>query len=830
MITDGRQEHHAKQYPSTTPELISVGGKTVIVEDTSAPAVEGLLVRKHPLAKCEECPLYEGSVFVPSDGPEQADLVLVGEAPGLNEAKQGKPFVGISGQLLDQILIHNDIEREHVFITNTCLCRPKDNSNPPAPAIRACRDRLVAEIEGRRPKVVVTLGNYATKAILGTDDGITRSRVGPPKQTRLSPDGAEVYVVPTFHPAAALYNTSSFPDIITDFGKVGLALKGEVRVIGNWTPPDLRIFDDPHGATLALRELLETERLQEIAVDIETGLDKDEDVGRPDKYRILCVGISHRPNAAFVLGEGALAGRNFGDLISRVLGSKRIIAQNGKFDLAGLSRYNPEGVLDALAFDTMLAHYCLDERRGTHSLDQLAIERLGSPDWKTEFRKFVPGKDFSQAPREPLYRYNGYDASNTYLLKDDLQRELEATPELVGLHAFLVRTSPTLMRMEMNGVNVDLDYNAEVGEEIQTNMEAHRSALREMVEDPSYNPNSWQQVQNALKIQFRKRVKNTRKETIALLQEKAAQKGDRVLYDFCEEHLAFKKDSKSYGTYIKGIRKRALLYDLNGRVFPDFLLHGTVTGRLSSRNPNLQNITRGDRLRRQFIPATPDHVFVQADYGQAELRVVCRVARDAYLREVLSDSDRDLHSEVAERFYGAGFTKEQRVLAKAVVFGLLYGREAYSLAMEHRMTTRQAQSYIDQFFEVIPDTVNWIEGIRDTVLGGDDLVTPFGRHRRFWLVTAKNRDDILKEARAFIPQSTASDITLEAANRLARQGFWDNLRIPVHDSLLMEVRREDATEVAHIMKQVMEDTAFELMEGYVPFPVDVVIGDNWGEL
>ena len=834
--TDGRLEYRAMPYQLTFQEVTSVVENETTKENTSVPVVEGpSVIRKHELAECESCPLYEDSVFVPSYGPPQADLIFVGEAPGLNEAKEGRPFVGAAGKLLDQILSHNGILRDEAFITNVCLCRPKDNSNPPAAAVRACRGRLVSELVGREPKVVVTLGNYASQTILASTEGITRLRVGPPKQTTLIPGGNEVYVVPTFHPAASLYNSSSFPDIVTDFAKIKPALRaaetgGTISVVGNWNPPDIRIFDDVHGAERALSELLERTGTREVAIDIEIGVEKDTDLGRPDKYDLLCVGISHRAGAAFVLGEGPVHNKRVLDLLGNVLGEKAIIAQNGKFDLAGLYHLNPAGALNALSFDTMLAHYCLDERRGTHSLDQLAIERLGSPDWKAEFRKHVPGKNFADAPRELLYKYNAYDASNTYLLKNDLQKELEASPELERLHAFLVRTSPALMRMEMNGVNVDLEYNAEVGEELQSLLQGYLSSLREMTERSTYNPNSWQQVKEVLLNDFKRRVKNTRKETIVAVQEMAAKKEDQVLYDFCQAHLAFKKESKAYGTYIKGIRRRALEYDEGGRVFPDFLLHGTVTGRLSSRNPNLQNITRGSRVRRQFIPSTPDHVFIQADYRQAELRVVCRLAGDAYLREVLSDESRDIHSEVAERFYGKGFTKEQRVLAKAVVFGLLYGREAYSLGMEHKMSTREAQNYINQFFQVIPHTVDWINEIKETILGGEDLVTPFGRHRRFWLITRKNQDDIIKEGRAFLPQSTASDITLEAANRLARMGFWDHLRIPVHDSLLAEAHKTEAEEVAHTMKQVMEETAFELMEGYVPFPVDIAIGNNWGEL
>ena len=133
--------------------------------------------RYHPLARCEECPLFDENTFVPSDGPEHADVILVGEAPGLNETRTGKPFTGKSGQLLNMLLQHSGLEREEVFITNVCLCRPRSNANPPKQAIRSCKDRLDSEIVNREPKTIVSLGNFASRAILGTSTGIDRKSV-----------------------------------------------------------------------------------------------------------------------------------------------------------------------------------------------------------------------------------------------------------------------------------------------------------------------------------------------------------------------------------------------------------------------------------------------------------------------------------------------------------------------------------------------------------------------------------------------------------------------------------------------------------------------------
>lgn len=775
--------------------------------------------RYHPSAKCEECPLYEEKTYVPSVKPDGAKIAFVGEAPGLNEVKTGEPFTGASGELLNILLGHSNIKRQEVMITNVCLCRPRSNANPPAAAIRACEPRLDEELSEAGVETIVTLGNFATKSILETSEGITKVRVGPPKRSDRYPG---TRIIPTFHPAASLYNADTFPDIVTDFGKIKVDYVGQT----DWQPPEIAIFDDPVDAIRALLELDSAERYPDVAIDIEVGIEKDVDFDHPDRYRMLCVGISYRIGAAIVIGENACRSPGVRSALGQLLRNKGVIAQNGKFDLAGLRAFT--GVQGKLVFDTMLAHYCLDERRGTHSLDQLAIEYLGSPDWKKEIKRYTDSDgNFANVPCDILYRYNAYDVANTFHLKVVLEQMLRSEG-LEDLHTFLLDTSESLQIMERYGVQVDEDYLELLEHEYGTILGHLKHELSPWVE----NPNSWQQVKHALKEMGLKRVPSTDKDHLESYRETAIKKvakkpSQQEIVDFITLMLEWRTEQKRYGTYVKGTKKRVH----EGRVYPTFLIHGTVSGRLSSRNPNIQNVPRLPRIRRLFVPSTPEHRLIQADYGQAELRVVCWLARDAYLREVFSDPDRDLHGEVATRFYGPNWTKEQRVRAKAVVFGLTYGREAFSLAAEHNMTVAEAQYYIETFFSVIPDTVRWIEKeVEAKVLDGQDLVTPFGRHRRFWLISNANRRNVLKEARSFLPQSIASDLTLKSANRLRNLGYGEYLRFPVHDALVAEAPQGEAEEIGQVIKEVMEETGDWLFQGYIPLPVEVKIGTNWGEL
>ncbi|HVI77494.1 MAG TPA: uracil-DNA glycosylase family protein, partial [Candidatus Acidoferrum sp.] len=392
---------------------------------------------KHPLADCENCPLLKVGRYVPSEGPSTADLAFVGEAPGAQEARGGRPFVGPSGKLLERVLDEYGIRRSDVLLTNACLCRPPDNSTPAKSAIAACRPRLVQELQTRGARTVVALGNSAAESLLG-HSGVTKLRVGPGRPASYDP---EVRVISTFHPAAALRQADLFPSIVTDIGKV-------VNNPGEWTEPRYAVFDEPEQAVRVLQELHGRSDLEEIAVDIETQIEKDTGFGHPNQYGLLCVGICYSPDAAIVIGELALRDPGVIDALKRLLNGKRLVEQNGKFDNAGL--YPHVGAL-SVYFDTMLAHYALDERPGIHSLEGMAVEYLGSPSWKHVLDQYgVKQKGYAAAPRGVLYKYNAYDVVNTFRLFR-LFSDMLAEQGLRGVHDALVRASNQLMYLELNG-------------------------------------------------------------------------------------------------------------------------------------------------------------------------------------------------------------------------------------------------------------------------------------------------------------------------------------------------------------------------------------------
>lgn len=763
--------------------------------------------RRHPLAKCETCSLNNAnSVYVPSYPPTSGEckLVIVGEAPGVQEARRGVPFTGPSGQLLDSVLHGHGFRREDTYITNACLCRPKSNATPSAADVAACSERLYSEVSNAvsQGAPIVALGNVAAAAIFGEKVAITSFRVGPAKQSTKYPG---IRVVPTVHPAYVLRMSDAFPMFVDDIGKV------KSRVDIGWESPTFRVFDASDDARKALREL--QRRSGNVVVDIEVGAEKDSDFVHPDQYQLLCVGLGYAPGRAIVIGETALQDSSVRHMLANVLEDRgaRVVAHNGKFDLAGLRSIAPRATL---GFDTMLASYAVDERQGTHGLKYLAIEKLGAPNYAVEIHRYIPNKgNFANVPREVLYKYNAYDVTCTYALMEMYEEQMEQQG-VTKVHDFLTRASNMLMPAEMKGLRVDVPYVYKMADEFTAKLMELETLLKPWVD----NPRSPMQVKAAL-LKLGLSVASTNVDT---LTEALRQKISSECRNFILLLMQHRKQAKLYGTYVKGILSR--LY--KGHVHPTFLLHGTTTGRLACRNPNLQNVPRDSSMRRMFIPSD-GKVFVQADYKGAELRVLACEARDAYLR-TLFEEGRDIHNEVATRFFGPNFTKDQRVRAKAVVFGLAYGREEYSLAQEYNIPVPEAKKYLDTFFEMIPDTVRWRQGIKDQLLhGDDDLTTAFGRHRRIWLVTDDNKGDVVKEGLAFIPQSTASDICLSAAMELHEKHELD-IRLLVHDSILVETDEPDA--VSELMNEVMPRVAKEVYSDYVPFEVDVSTGSSWGEL
>lgn len=626
-----------------------------------------------------------------------------------------------------------------------------------------------------------------------------------------------------------------FPHLVQDVGKA-------VVKSADWTEPRYFVVSDRLEALSVIESL--RGRVRVLAVDIEVDVEKDLSFSHPNQYGMLCVGIAYSRDQAVIFPGSVLDAEVYSHLAA-LLREVELIAQNGKFDLEGL--YPHLGRI-LLHFDVMLASYACDERSGIHSLDYQSREYLGAPDWKGAIKPYVTAKGgYGSIPKNILYKYNAFDAVNTFRLRDYYLEKFKrpAYRDARRVHDFLVDKSNAFVPIELNGLAIDREYLRKLeGEYLDSlgELELQLNGILQRGQSPekdewiiACNPRSPIQLKKVF-AQYRVKVASTDKDTLELIQEKTHQrKGFEDVHEFVTTLQRYRREAKLYGTYVKGTRLR--LY--RGRVHPTFLLHGTTTGRTSCRNPNVQNIPRESSIRRLFVPAKPERVYIQVDYSQAELRVLSYLAGDKYFRDVFNSGHRDLFDELTAVLYpdadrallsGAQW-KELRIRVKAYVYGLSYGRTEYSIASEYNITEAEARQGMNAFFGVIPEIVAFREQTRQKVLRGEDLINPFGRHRRFPLLTKENVDTLMKEALAFLPQSTASDMCLQALSWVQRDlKGWGWIRNMIHDALLVECHKEDAEEIAAMVSKHMIDSAKTIVGDYVLFATDYKIGPSWGDV
>lgn len=776
--------------------------------------------RKHPLAECESCPLYDRGKYVQTTFPDGVNngMAVVGEAPGRQEVRRKEVFIGVSGQVLNAVLRHHEISRSELVLSNSMACHypEKDYKNgPPKDAVEACRPRLIGELKDAGVETVITVGAHAAKSLISSKVGITKLRGGGPRKSDYDSD---LTVVPTFHPAAALRDQSKFRYIISDIRKV-------VEWNKEWKEPKFTVVESPaQQAMFCLEELIEYGGNDPLVVDTESGSEKDETFGGGIK-EVLCVGIEDEYDDRVLVFPREVMDKPVRDLMAELFVRRGIVAQNGKYDTGRCLNKFLGDVEIPVVFDTMLASYALDESSGVHDLEYMSREYLGAPDWKTEFRNKLETKgDYGSGAADDLYRYNAIDVRNTSLLRDQFVEKLERKG-LTDFNEWLLKVADHLVHVEARGLAVDLDYNSWLEEEYDRLVSSIDFGDAENV-----NPNSPKQITEYLDG-LHVSTKSTDKGSLNGLIDRYELLGRDDVVGFCKSLLEHRSVSKMKSTYITGLRK--LLVD--GVAHPTFLLHGTTTGRLSSRRPNLQNVVRGSKIRRQYVPSKRGRVFVQADYKQSELRCLTYFAKDEFMRDLFNDPSKDVFVDLSQSLHGSAYDeagssekKEMRVLTKTFAYGVSYGREARSVANAFGLSIREARRMMNDFYAMIPDIMEYQKSIKEKVLAKEDLVNMFGRHRRFYLITDMNVKDVMNEAMAYMPQSTSSDICLEAFTKLDDEGF--DIRNLVHDSIMAECDEADAARVGARMRRVMIDTAEELTEGYVRFDADVEVGQSWGDL
>lgn len=793
-----------------------------------------LVRRKHPDAVCEECPLYDRPC-APSVIPRNPIAAFVSRSPGYTEAKTGLPFTGPSGDVLNYLLKEQGVKREEVLLTNVVLCSPPEGKVP-GEAIRACAPRLQRELDSSGVKLIIAAGSEAVNLLIG------RGAIDRHRGYRLLRPLGRIYVA-TNNPALVLRDDSTFPNLRKDFRRAFNPIPPPVL-------PRIEVIENAHDAG----DFIDSIPTGNVACDIESR------GGLTHKAQLVSFQIATDGTSAVVLGEreSLWAHPTFvRDKLRVFLESTdhNFIWHNGKFDVKILR--HTYGIQARVDEDTMLMSYACDERTGQtdkqhggyHKLEYLLSEEFGWPNYEPksvkEFKKTGIVTDYDE-----FHTYAGRDAAGTFQLFELLSERIRSEGVERPYRELLIEGSEACIQIELAGFHYDINAAADImEEEVKPELEQKVRRMRAIIDNPLYNPRSTKQTSILfydtwkLKHEMRARPDKNRSTDDSALNEilagrftnpRAITKGDEeyaTVIKFAKELKRFRELSKQADTYITGLIERAL-DDPDGKIYTDLLLHGTTSGRLSSRNPNLQNITRTKPglpdIRKLFLPSK-GRVIVQADYSQAELRCIAQFSGDRELNRIYRE-DLDLHSVAASRFYGEDFTSEQRSRAKNMNFGVAYGQGAATFQEKHEIPQREAEKFINWWWTYFTGVAEWKKTIIQEMKTGR-VASPYGRLRRFHLLTKENFNASVREAVNFVPQSTGGDLTLRSVILLAKEIDWKKaaIAITVHDNIVGDVKKNYVDEYKTMCEQIMITRAKDELGWNIPFKVDIGVGPNWGE-
>ncbi|MCX6137310.1 MAG: DNA polymerase I, partial [Ignavibacteriales bacterium] len=504
--------------------------------------------------------------------------------------------------------------------------------------------------------------------------------------------------------------------------------------------------------------------------------------------------------------------------------------QNIKYDMLVLMQIGifPRGI----AFDTMIASYLL-RSDGKHSLDALAAEHLNyrmvSFDELTENGR----KDIRTIPVHEVGAYSAEDADITFQLGDILHNRMGVAGMRPLCDDIEFPLISVLATMEHTGVRIDVPFLASMSKQLEQQLTGLIHAIHEEAGE-QFNINSTQQLAAILfdKLNLRK-VRKTKTGYSTDVSVLESLQGEHPIID---RILEYRQLSKLKSTYVDALPR--LIHPGTRRLHTSFNQAVAATGRLSSSDPNLQNIPIrtevGRSIRKAFIPGSPDMLILSADYSQIELRVMAHIADDAGLQEAFKAGE-DIHTSTAARVFGipaAEVTKEMRRKAKEVNFGIMYGIGAYGLATRLEIPQTDAKDIIARYFERFPGVNNYIAKTIAQARHDGYVSTLSGRRRYIADINNKNaniRGNAERQAINMPIQGTAADMIKRAMIDIQREFESKKLRsrmlLQVHDELVFEVHKKEVEDVRQTVLHLMK-SAFPLS---VPLEVEVGIGENWLE-
>ena len=563
------------------------------------------------------------------------------------------------------------------------------------------------------------------------------------------------------------------------------------------------------------------------------------------KAEIVGISLAIKEGEGYYIATGHNSGKNLAldEVISALKGpltNPKIgkIAHNAKYDYIVLARHGLK--VSPLTFDTMLAEFIIDPSSHSMGLKNLAFVKLGEE--MTHIEDLIgKGKKqitMAEVAIEAAAPYAVADAEVTLRLMPIQQEGLKRVHGEKLLEEIDLPLTPVLADMEMTGISLDLPFFQETSKRLEKRMAEIEKQVFDSVGKP-FNLNSTQQLSDMLFNRLGLEPPDRGNKTASGHFSTSAGvldmlRGKHPVVDLILEHREL---SKIKSTYVDALQEA--LNPETGCVHTSYSQIGAVTGRLSSYNPNLQNIPirteEGRRIRHGFV-AGKGNVLLSVDYSQIELRLVAHMAEDENMLAAFG-ADEDIHATTAAAIYNIkpeAVTRNMRRHAKAINFGLIYGMSVFGLTRTTELTLAEAETFVKAYFQKFPGVKKYLDGIRKQAAQQGYVETLLGRRRYFPAlqskanVQVKNREE--REAINAPVQGTAADIMkiamLKIPPALKEAGLKAKMLLQVHDELVFECPKSEVKETARIIQDMMAN-AYPLS---IPLSTEARYGANWGEM
>ncbi len=511
------------------------------------------------------------------------------------------------------------------------------------------------------------------------------------------------------------------------------------------------------------------------------------------------------------------------------------IGQNLKYDIKVLDKYNVE--IKGPLFDTMIAHYLINPDM-RHNMDVLAETYLNySPQLITELigKKGKNQGNMRDVPLEKQTEYAAEDADITYQLKNFFEKELEEAETRKLFDEIEIPLVQVLSEMELEGINLDEEYLKSLSDALSRDIkELETKIYQEAGEE--FLISSPKQLGIILfeKLALVKKPKKTKTGQYSTSEDVLSSLAAK--HDIIQHVLDYRGLVKLLNTYVDALPGQ--VEKTTGRVHTDYVQTTAATGRLSSNNPNLQNIPirteRGRQVRKAFVPRDENYVLLAADYSQIELRIIAALSEEENMIRAFQEGE-DIHASTAAKVFNVPIeevTREQRSNAKTVNFGIIYGVSAFGLSNQTNLSRSEAKELIDTYYKTYPKLSSYIADQVELARENGYVSTVLGRRR--YLKDINSRNAVVRGAaernavNAPIQGSAADIIKIAMINihrKLKQENYKTKMLLQVHDELVFDAHKDELEKVKKMIRTEMEN-AYKLE---VPLEVDLGIGQNWLE-